>query len=584
MTNEMFPLNCFVSDESGVFILDGHQHFTYSDGRASEHYLEWVLSRTAEPASDSAELEKEIIDWPSEYHLSKKRAQLLRGFRFDSAENVLEVGCGCGAITRFLGETFKHVVAIEGSIVRARLARLRTRDQKNVQILCGPFQEIQFNRRFDAIFCIGVFEYSASFVDGNDPYDAVLRHFKDLLNPNGMLVLAIENQFGLKYFAGNREDHAGKVFVGLEGYPNGTEGARTFGKVELEERLGKHFQRTRWFFPYPDYKLPDCVVSEEFLEGGNAGEMISQFASRDYFKESPKLFEEAMVSLELSRNKMLPFFANSFLVMASNHEFPEQLFPQLAILFGSDRTPSCRTITRISRIETGEVMVYKSMASGSRLDLAADPTTGSVQHLETVSPWVHGISLQTEVLKNCRSPKASLTQIFTPCKEWLKYLSGQSFLERNVRFVPGKFLDAIWGNYYHHHGQAVVIDQEWIWKKPLRLNFIVMRAIFYFFVKNPNARNENPSLQMFSTRQLIRQIASVLDVELDASDFDYFVEIESEFQAIAHGISRQQARRALFLDLWHLPARRFAQQVKKRLRAVAATFPYLLARLLKRGM
>jgi 16S rRNA A1518/A1519 N6-dimethyltransferase RsmA/KsgA/DIM1 with predicted DNA glycosylase/AP lyase activity len=135
--------------------------------------LEKVFTKSADLSSNSYELEQYIRDWSTEYHLSRNRSQLLRGFDFDKRKKVLEVGCGCCAITRFLGETFEDVLAIEGSEIRARLARLRTKNMDNVSILSAPFQEIKFKERFDIIFCIGVFEYSNMFVIAADPYDFV---------------------------------------------------------------------------------------------------------------------------------------------------------------------------------------------------------------------------------------------------------------------------------------------------------------------------------------------------------------------------------------------------------------------------
>ena len=145
-------------DASSVWVLAGHDRFGYSDGAESEKYLDQVFRAASDLSTTSAELEEWIKDWPSEYHLTVKRAQLLSGFRFDRGLKVLEVGCGCGAITRFLGENFDDVVSVEGSINRARLARLRTRDLPGVTILCAPFQEIRFSRKFDIVFCIGVYE------------------------------------------------------------------------------------------------------------------------------------------------------------------------------------------------------------------------------------------------------------------------------------------------------------------------------------------------------------------------------------------------------------------------------------------
>src|SRR5882672_91558 len=167
--------------------------------------------RGTDLSSGSYELEQQIKDWPSEYHLSRKRAHLLREFDFGRKRRVLEVGCGCGAITRFLGETFQEVVAVEGSLVRANLTRLRTTDQGNVAVVCAPFQDITFSSPFDIVFCIGVLEYASQFLDAPDPYEAALEYFSKVLTSDGVLVLAIENQFGAKYWASSREDHTGVI-------------------------------------------------------------------------------------------------------------------------------------------------------------------------------------------------------------------------------------------------------------------------------------------------------------------------------------------------------------------------------------
>ena len=115
--------NELVMDDAAVWRLKGHDAFAYSDGASSEIYLEKVFRTAKDLGSRSNELQGYIRDWPSEYHLSIKRAQLLSGFSFDRSMKVLEVGCGCGAITRYLGETFDNVVSIEGSPARARLAQ-----------------------------------------------------------------------------------------------------------------------------------------------------------------------------------------------------------------------------------------------------------------------------------------------------------------------------------------------------------------------------------------------------------------------------------------------------------------------------
>ena len=63
-----------------------------------------------------------------------------------------------------------------------------------------------------------------------------LEKINRLLKPGGKILIAIENRLGLKYFAGRREDHVGREFVGIEGYP-GIDFVETFSKLELEQML-----------------------------------------------------------------------------------------------------------------------------------------------------------------------------------------------------------------------------------------------------------------------------------------------------------------------------------------------------------
>ncbi len=57
---------------------DVQNNFAYSDGDNEEAYVMQVIASATDTSSTSAELESHIRDWPSEYHLTSKRAHLLR--------------------------------------------------------------------------------------------------------------------------------------------------------------------------------------------------------------------------------------------------------------------------------------------------------------------------------------------------------------------------------------------------------------------------------------------------------------------------------------------------------------------------
>lgn len=131
----------------------------------------------------------------------------------------------------------------------------------------GNFQEIEpaLTEKYDYITLIGVFEYGENYIQSDTPYVDFLKTIARHLKPDGQIVLAIENRFGLKYWAGCTEDHFGTLFEGLEGYPT-TKGVKTFTKKELTEILEKAGNlKAQWYYPFPDYKLPMTIYSDRRL-------------------------------------------------------------------------------------------------------------------------------------------------------------------------------------------------------------------------------------------------------------------------------------------------------------------------------
>jgi SAM-dependent methyltransferase len=535
MNIQSFIDNELVKTNDNVWQLRGHTTFSYSDGTKTERYLERVFRAAKDLSTRSAELQSWIKDWPSEYHLTTKRAQLLSGFSFDRSKRVLEVGCGCGAITRHLGESFDQVVSVEGNLDRARLARLRTRDLDSVSLICAPFQEIRFRQKFDIIFCIGVFEYSGAFIPGDDPYEEALRYFAEMLTPNGILVVAIENQFGLKYFSCAREDHVGTMFEGLEGYHRRPPEVRTFGKGELQGLLQRHFTNVEFYYPYPDYKLPECVLASSFVASGRAGELISQLKPRDYSGEMHRYWDDSAAALELARNGMLEFFANSFIAVAGGGALDAVRFPQQGVLYSAGRKPSFSTRTRVLGDAAGKLRVVKELISG-----AHEAESGPLRLLTHEGSWVDMLSLQTQLQLRARMRTRSLADIFAPCKPWLNQLASEAYEQGGQLVLGGDHVDSIWSNAYVVGDECRVIDREYVWRDALPLHVVVIRAIYNLLAKLDDGLPVSDSLRARCGRELISDIAVAIGVELSAPDFDGFVEVETELQWQVFGVPKQR--------------------------------------------
>ena len=139
-------------------------------------------------------------------------------------------------------------------------------------------------------------------------------NIKKMLLEDGKLLLAIENKFGLKYWAGCPEDHTGIYFDGLEGYKNTESRVRTFSKEEINKIIFEAgFNKTEFYYPFPDYKFPNQIFSDKYLP--KPEDIVSDYSTYDVSRL--KLFDETSVYNQLIKNGKFDFFSNSFFIEIS---------------------------------------------------------------------------------------------------------------------------------------------------------------------------------------------------------------------------------------------------------------------------
>lgn len=206
----------------------------YSDGDIENTLLEYT-SKYKDGEYD--EVFKTDVRWPIFYHLSKIRQNIIKWYPMEKDAELLEIGAGPGAITGALCDKVKHVTCVELSKRRAICNGNRNENRDNLEIIVGNLNEVKFDKKFDYITLNGVLEYAALYTESsNNPYIEFLNNIKRLLKPEGKLLIAIENKFGMKYFAGAPEDHTSVKYDGIVGY-QGPQKIKTFGKKELQELL-----------------------------------------------------------------------------------------------------------------------------------------------------------------------------------------------------------------------------------------------------------------------------------------------------------------------------------------------------------
>ncbi len=282
----------------------------YCDGEIEDELLE--IARNC-AAVEYQKIIEERKSWEILYHLSPLRENIVEWLPINRAMKVLEVGSGCGAITGALSRRAGEVTCVELSKKRSMINAYRHMEADNVTIHVGNFQDVEpdLPNDYDYICLIGVFEYAQAYIGTETPYDDFLRIIKKHLKPGGHIAIAIENKFGLKYWAGCREDHLGTYFGGIEDYPDGGV-VRTFtrdGLLAIAKRCG--FSQMQMYYPYPDYKFMTTLYSDRRLP--KRGELSNNM--RNFDRDRIQLFDEKRVFDTVLKEGQFPLFSNSYMLL-----------------------------------------------------------------------------------------------------------------------------------------------------------------------------------------------------------------------------------------------------------------------------
>lgn len=249
------------------------------------------------------------------YQLSVLRTSLFSWYEFRKDAKVLEIGAGFGALTGLLCDRCSYVAVTERSPVRAEAINRRWEHKENLHIYSGEWNEIEFEVTFDYIIITGILERACGGSKNRQDYEEYLEKMSVLLNDGGILLLAVDNRLGLKYFCGARESHGGNAFEGINHYPHGTRGY-SFDRAELQD-IVRHagFNEIQFYYPLPDYKLPQLIYTDSCLPEQNLKERLIPY----YENHNSLVAIEEELYQNVIENGVFPFFANSFLVECSRN-------------------------------------------------------------------------------------------------------------------------------------------------------------------------------------------------------------------------------------------------------------------------
>ncbi len=415
----------------------------YRDG--AESVLLDFVRETDDLGSMNEALHMAGRTWAERYHLDRRRANVLRAFDVSGAQRVLEIGAGCGAVSRYLAEVCPVVDALEPVPARAAVAAERMRDLPGAQVFVGELADLPEEPSYDLIVVIGVLEYVAGGSADRAPYVEFLEQVRRRLLPGGRVLLAIENKLGVKYLAGSPEDHSNRPFDSLEDYPIGSP-ARTFDREALTGLFREVGFETAVFGAFPDYKMTRTVLAESLLgHPSSLATRLPRFPSPDWVTPrdlgpSEELLWRALVDAGVGEQH-----PNSFVVLASlPGSATGDLWPgeREAVFFTTERRPGRATRTLVNRRE--DVLALERNVLGERRD-----TGGPAQRIVS-GPVRDGRPLDEVLAEAAPEEAASLL------RSWV------AMVEATEQDPDGVALDLVPHNLLlDDDGTLVFVDDEW---------------------------------------------------------------------------------------------------------------------------
>ncbi len=464
----------------------------YCDGAVEDELL--AIARDLSPVEYERVI-GEKLNWPILYHLSPLRENIVEWIPMDKNAKVLEIGSGCGAITGALARKAGSVTCVELSRKRSMINAYRHSECENVTIRVGNFQDIEpeLPCDFDYICLIGVFEYGQSYIGGENPFEDYIKILMPHMKKDGRIVIAIENKYGLKYFAGCKEDHLGTYFSGIENYADGG-GVRTFGRRGLE-RIFKNcgVQEYHFYYPYPDYKFMHTLFSDAYLPG--KGELSDNM--RNFDRDRMVLFDEKSAFDGLVEEGLFSIFANSYIAVIGGD------FDMKYVKYSNDRDADYVIKTEISRVDGAPcvrkypmskeaeahvrsmAVAYENLAekyAGSKLEINKCKLVDTEDTLYAEFEFVEGTPL-LELMDRCmeREDLEGFKKLFREYVSRIDYHAD----------YPVADYDLIFGNILVKDDKWVLIDYEWTFGKPMETRELAFRAIYYY-MRDDEKRNKLP--------------------------------------------------------------------------------------------
>ena len=431
----------------------------------------------------------------------------------------MEINSGYGALTGLLCDRGGQVTALESSMLRARMLNKRYSGRENLRVCAGDLDDISEEQKFDYIVAVGVLEGK------RHQTIAYVKRLLNMLRPSGKLLIAVENRYGAKYFCGETNDLVSTPFGGINRSLSGDRGL--FSRQELIDCVvsaGSH--KYKIFYPMPDYKLTQAVYTDEYMPKGSIRDRIIPY----YMHPENLVALEDRIYDDLIRNKVLHFFANSFLVECSLDAEEEKVI-YAALSTDRERAHAFATViqnddTVVKRAlypEGTAVLqsVYENLCSicGRGISIVPVRIQGGCLEMPFIREKNLADLLAEMIHRDREEFEATIEKLYQEILRSSEHVSiSQSAL--NMKKIPEEeigailkeaYIDMIPYNCFYSDGVFSFYDQEFK-RENFPAKYVLFRVLRYMYFYIPDAERIIP-LQYFKEKYLLVRLWGIFEKE-----------------------------------------------------------------------
>lgn len=477
------------------------------------------------------------------------RGNLIEWLPFGLQDDVLIVGRDYGALAYAIADKVNSVTCVDWSEESCYVSNIRKKDNVSVYLKnFDDFVDILAGNKFHYIIYAEPVLLENHVEISKSKIIYLFKILKDYLTEYGRLLFYSGNALGIKYWSGVKDEVTGGFFTGIENYSsNETLCMPTLYEIDkIIELLDFKFYKR--YYPYPDYKFPTSIYSDDFLP--EQGELTKNAFS---WEDRVILFNEMAAFDSVIKNNQFKFMSNAYLVIFSNHEILDLNY---FTKYSNDRSNDFSIRTDIKKGENDSICICKigcteegtnhvrnmkkwhAKLSEIYSDIDINMCTDIKGGLEF--QYVKGNSLlsilynylqiddyynfEKTILTFVNILKQQQLDEFEISPEFI-YVFGEVNLPNGLQAGKVSNIDLIFSNILCDKDTWHMIDYEWVFDFSIPINYILYRSIYFFF----HGPREKYNFNVYYQTKILEKL------EIDEVQWNEYEKMEKHFQKFVCG-------------------------------------------------